>query len=370
MKKVGDGLATEFKRIGFNTEWVKLPDSLQRAGHLVAYRHGTKGKKLFLIGHLDTVFEPYMEANPWGMLNESIVTGQGVADMKGGDVIMLAACEALQTLGLINDATIVAYYTGDEEKTGKPEWVSRQDFIQRAKACDIALGFETAQGLGTVATGRRGSSSWHLAVQGRQGHSAGVFGANASYGAIYEAARILNDFRTQLAGEKYLTFNTGLLAGGTEMKYDSAALMATVSGKTNIISPAASASGDLRFISEAQKENAQKGMRQIVTQSLPGTSASISFSDGFPAMEPKPGNDKLVEALNRVSLDLGYSPVKAGDPGARGAGDISWVAQYVDCIDGLGASGSGAHATGETMNLNHFGKLTERAAVLIYRLTR
>jgi glutamate carboxypeptidase len=370
VKQVGNRLATEYKRIGFITEWVNLPDSMKRAGHLVAYRTGNKGKKLFLAGHLDTVFEPDMEANPWRLVNDSTVTGQGVADMKGGDVIMLAACEALQSLGLINDAGIVAYYTGDEEKTGKPEWASRQDFIQRAKACDIALGFETAQGLGTVATGRRGSSHWHLTVEAKQGHSAGIFGSNAGYGAVFETARILNEFRQQLSGEKYLTFNAGLLAGGTELNYDSAALRASVSGKTNIIPPAARASGDLRFMTEAQKEDARQRMRKIVGNSLPGTKASISFTDGFPAMEPKPGNDKLVEALNRVSLDLGYGPVQAGDPGARGAGDISWVAQYVDCIDGLGSSGTGAHAPGETMNLNHFGKLVERAAILMYRLTR
>jgi glutamate carboxypeptidase len=71
-----------------------------------------------------------------------------------------------------------------------------------------------------------------------------------------------------------------------------------------------------------------------------------------------------------VSRDLGFGPVAAGDPGSRGGGDISFVAQYVDCLDGLGVSGKGAHAAGETINLKEFPMLVERAALMIYRLTR
>lgn len=369
VRAVGDRLAAEYRKIGFTTEWITLPDSLKRAGHLVAYRKGTRGKRLLLIGHLDTVFEPDMQPNPWRILNDSTATGQGVLDMKGGDVMMLAVCQALSNLGLINDATIVCYYTGDEESTGDPEWVSRQDFISRAQASDVAIGFETALGLNTVSVGRRGSSSWKLTVQGRQGHSAGVF-SSGGYGAIYEAARILDAFRRELKGEQYLTFSPGVLAGGTELHTNDQQFSATVSGKTNIIAPQAVAYGDLRFLGERQKEMAREKMRAIAAQSLPGTSAEMIFYDGFPSMEPKPGNYELVKTISQISTDLGYGPVAAGDPGSRGAGDISWIARYVDAVDGLGASGSGAHAPGETIHLGQFPKLAERAALLVYRLTR
>ena len=69
-------------------------------------------------------------------------------------------------------------------------------------------------------------------------------------------------------------------------------------------------------------------------------------------------------------MALGFGKVNPGNPGSRGAGDISYVAQYLDCLDGLGASGRGAHAPGETINLYEYPKLTQRAAVFIYRLTR
>ena len=77
VRKVGDVFAKEFAKAGFATEWVTLPDSLNRAGHLVATRKGKKGRKLFLIGHLDTVFEPDMPFSPYTRLNDSTATGQG-----------------------------------------------------------------------------------------------------------------------------------------------------------------------------------------------------------------------------------------------------------------------------------------------------
>ncbi len=368
VKQVGDVLKKKFETIGFQTGWIKLPDSLKRAGHLVAWRKG-KGKKLFLIGHLDTVFEPDMPANPYKVLNDSTATGQGVNDMKGGDVVIFAALKALHDLDLLKNISVTSYFTGDEEKSGSPVSVSRADFIQRGKDADIALAFETANGLNTVATARRGSSSWQLNVQGRQAHSSGIF--NNNYGAIYEAARIVNSFRDQLSGEKYLTFNPGLFIGGSEISFDSATNRAVVSGKQNIISPSAIVKGDLRFLSEKQKENARARMKTITsTNNLPGTGAQIKFEDGIPSMEPTKGNNNLVNILSRVSSDMGLGPTQAGDPGSRGAGDISYLAEYLDCLDGLGASGRGAHAPGEIINLKEFPLLIQRAAIFIYRLSK
>lgn len=371
VKKTGEVFARELQKAGLSTEWVSLPDSLRRAGHLVASRKGTKGKKIFIIGHLDTVFEPDMAAGPFTRINDSTATGQGVNDMKGGDVVVVMALQALHSMNLLKDASVVVYFTGDEEESGKPTSVSRKDFIERARTCDLALAFETAQGMNTIAIGRRGFSSWKLDVSAKTGHSAGIFGQGSGYGAIYETARILNRFREELGNEKYLTFNPGIIAGGSEMDYDDEKMRALVSGKTNIISPSVVVEGDLRFLTEKQRETARQKMTAIVaSQNLNGSSAKISFTDGIPAMEPTKGNDSLRLWVDRVSRDMGLGPANAGDPGSRGAGDISYVAKYMDCIDGLGASGRGAHAVGETINLKQLPLLIQRAALLIYRLTQ
>ncbi|MBC7873090.1 MAG: M20/M25/M40 family metallo-hydrolase, partial [Ferruginibacter sp.] len=125
VKKTGELYGKELAALGFTVQWISLPDSLKRAGHLVATRRGKKGKKIFLIGHLDTVFEPDMPANPFTMLNDSIATGQGVNDMKGGDVLVIAALKALHQQGLLDVVTITVFFTGDEEQAGEPRSISR-----------------------------------------------------------------------------------------------------------------------------------------------------------------------------------------------------------------------------------------------------
>lgn len=370
VKKVGDIFGKELEKAGFKTTWVTLPDSLRRAGHLVATRTGNKGKKIFIIGHLDTVFEPDMPANPFRMLNDSTATGQGVTDMKGGDVIAILALQALNQFGLLEGSDITVYFTGDEERAGHPVEVSRADFIERAKRCDVALGFEGASGTNIVATARRGASSWLLEVFGKQAHSSGIFSESGGYGAIYEAARIINEFRTSLSTEKYLTFNPGMIAGGAEVNYYENKASADVIGKDNIITPAAIVHGDLRFLTAAQKENARTKMKSIVANHLPGTKAKITFYDGIPSMAPTEGNNRLLSLINQISTDLGMGQTKAGDPGARGAGDISYVAEFLDCIDGLGSIGGGAHAPGETIHLKTIPFLSKRAAMIINRLVQ
>jgi glutamate carboxypeptidase len=367
VKKVGAMYGKELSALGFKVEWISMPDSIKRAGHLVATKKGTKGKKLFLIGHLDTVFEPNMPPNPFRMLNDSMATGQGINDMKGGDVIIIAALKAMNQQGLLKDASITVYMTGDEENAGNPREISRGDFIERAKKHDIALAFETAVGMDKIATARRGASSWSLETEGVQGHSSVVFG-KGGYGSIYEASRIIDEFREKLSKEPDITVNPGLFIGGSEIDVNNTAQKGNASGKSNIISPKTVVIGDLRFLTEQQKENARTMMSQIVSNNLPGTKANIKFQDGIPSMAPTAGNEALANMVSEASKNLGYGEVK---PNTKlGAGDISYIANFVDGLDGFGASGQGAHAPGETIYLNEFPKLIKRSALVIYRLTR
>jgi glutamate carboxypeptidase len=206
-----------------------------------------------------------------------------------------------------------------------------------------------------------------VTATGHQAHSAGVFGG-PGYGAIYELARIVNEFRVQLAGEQYLTFNVGTILGGTDVEYDTVGIKGTTASKLNIIAKSAVAHGDLRFISEAQKEKTRARMREIVAKHLPGTDAKITFLDEYPAMSPTAGNARILASYDTASQALGYGPVRALDPGSRGAGDVSFVAPLIDGIDGLGALGTGAHAPEERVNLNALKMQTERAAMLLERL--
>lgn len=370
VKEVGTVFNQAFKEIGFQTRWIDMPEEMNRAGHLFASIDGNRGKKLLLIGHLDTVFEENSPFQSFERLNDSMAYGPGANDMKGGDVVVLFALKALADLNLLKDSSITVAFTGDEESTGKPLSISRKDLIDAGKAADIALGFENATGFDNATIARRGASGWQLEVQGKRAHSSGIFNERVGAGAIFEMSRILNAFYEEVRGEEYLTFNPGTLLGGTFVEYDKQTSSGEVFGKTNVVAQKAIVNGGLRFISEEQKENARAKMREIVSQNLPQTTAEIHFTDSYPAMGPTEGNEALLEQLSEVSQDLGFGPVSGYDPGRRGAADISFVANDVDGLDGLGTMGNGAHTPQETVNLKTMNALIQRTAVLIYRLTR
>lgn len=368
VKKVGQVFQASFNDIGFKTNWVKMPEEMNRAGHLFAEINGDKGKKLLLIGHLDTVFEEDSPFQSFKRINDTVAHAPGGNDMKGGNVIILYALKALAENNLLGDSQIIVAFTGDEESTGKPLDISRKDLIEAAKKSDVALGFETSTGFNYATIARRGSSGWEVEVTGKRAHSSGIFSENTGAGAIFEMSRILNQFYTSVKGEEFLSFNPGVLLGGTFVEFDDAKSKGTAFGKTNVVSQTAIVKGGLRFISEEQKENAREKMREIVLNNLPQTSAKIKFSDSYPAMGPTEGNKKLLEQLNSVSMALEQGKVEAYDPGKRGAADISFIAEYVDGLDGLGTMGRGAHTPQETVNLATMEALTKRTAVLIYRL--
>ncbi|KAA2218386.1 M20/M25/M40 family metallo-hydrolase [Maribacter flavus] len=368
VKKVGAEFNSAFGDIGFETNWIPMPEKMNRAGHLFAETKGTKGKKLLLIGHLDTVFEEDSPFQTFTMVNDSTAHAPGGNDMKGGNVIILYALKALQENNLLGHSQIIVALTGDEESAGDPLEISRKDLIDAAKRSDIALGFETSTGFNFATVARRGSSGWKVEVEGKRAHSSGIFSENTGAGAIFEMSRILHGFYTDVKGEELLTFNPGTLLGGTFVTFDDMTSRGTVFGKTNVVAQRAEVRGGLRFISEEQKERTREKMRAIVAENLPKTSAAISFSDMYPAMAPTEGNHVLLQKLNQVSLDLNQGEVVAYDPGRRGAADTSFVAEYVDCLDGLGTMGTGAHTPQETVNLNTIEALTKRTAILIYRL--
>ncbi|HEU4885346.1 MAG TPA: M20/M25/M40 family metallo-hydrolase [Longimicrobium sp.] len=372
VRQVGRAFQAPLDSLGFDARWIDLPDSLRRAGHLFAYRQGTRGKRVLLIGHLDTVFERD-DAFQRFVREGRYASGPGVNDMKGGDVVILYALKALHAAGALEGTTITVAMTGDEEAPGRPLEIARRELIQAGQSSDVALEFETgardsAAEYATVA--RRSSSGWTLTVRGRTAHSSGVFGEGTGSGAIYEAARILTAFHEELRGEPYLTFNPGVIVGGTDVRYDRGESRGTAFGKTNVVAQSAIVTGDIRTITDEQLQRTRERMRTIVARHLPQTQAEIEFSDGYPSMPPTEGNQALLDLLNTVNRDLGTPPMQALDPGRRGAADVSFVAPYVDALAGLGANGSGAHAPGERIDLETLPMQVKRAALLIYRLTR
>jgi glutamate carboxypeptidase len=370
VREVGKIFRAEFDALGFTTRWVEGAP-FKRAGHLVA-EHAGPGPRMLLIGHLDTVFEPDSPFQRFERVDDKTARGPGIIDMKGGNVVMVQALEALQSIGALQSMNIVVVLTGDEELTGEPLSAAREALVQAAKGADVAIGFEDGPGdPKTAVIARRGTTGWQLRVKAKTGHSSQVFSRDMGYGAIYEAARILTAFRESLAGERHLTFNPGVILGGTTVEFDAAQSRGTAFGKENVVAANAVVAGDLRTLSGDQLLKAKKMMAEVVEQSLAHTDATITFDEGYPPLAPTEGNKKLLALYDRASRDVGAGPVTAVDPDRAGAADVSFVAGHVPMIlDGVGLMGHSDHSPQETADLTTLPSQTKRAAVFLYRLSK
>ena len=363
----------EFQQLGFKIEWIDMK-AAGRAGHLVARHAGSRsGKRLLLIAHLDTVFEPDSPFQHWAREGD-MAHGPGAGDDKGGNAVIVAALRAMQAAGTLKRANITVFMTGDEEDAGNPLTISRRDLIAAGRQADAALDFEDLSvkdgpngpmDMGSIA--RRSAGSWMVTVTGRSAHSSGIGSPGVGYGAIYELARILDQFRRELPEDK-LTYNVGLIGGGQTAQLDAEGIRVVATGKTNIVAATAVARGDLRAISQDQIERTRARMQAIVAQSLPGAKAEISFEDRYPPMPPTEANRALLARLNAVNTDMGLPQMGELDPAERGAGDISFVAKDVDGLVGLGPASVGSHTAKEAVDVPSIFKQAKRAAILMSRL--
>lgn len=369
VRKVADVLRPRFEALGFTCRFIPM-EEVHRAGHLVCERKGTHGKRVLLIGHMDTVFEANSPFQKFERKGDRAVA-PGSEDMKGGLAIILSSLKALHSVGALDGTNITVFLTGDEERPGEPLAIARRDLIEAGKHSDAALEFEAGvrqAGHEMASIARRSSYSWVLKTSGKTAHSAGVFG-ESGFGAIYELARILDAFRQDLR-EPDLTYNVGLIAGGTTASYDAATATAQASGKVNVIPAIAEAYGDVRTVTDEQYDRVRKRMEEVVAKHLKGTSVEIQFKAGYPSMPATDANKALLSELNKVNRALGADVMEPYDPSRRGAGDLSFVAPYAASISGLGAYGSGGHAPGETIELGSQTPQARRVALFIYALTK
>ena len=369
VREMGRLAAAQLEPLGFTTRWIDGA-AFKRAGHLIA-EHQAAGPKFLLIGHLDTVFERDSPFQTFERISEQQARGPGIIDMKGGLVIVVHALKALQAAGTLKQMNVTIVLTGDEESAGDPQDVARAALVDAAKGAAVAMGFEDGAGdPRTAVIGRRGTTSWTLTVTGKPAHSSQIFRSDIGYGAIFEAARILDAFRQTLAGEPHLTLNPALALGGTEVQLDAVQSRGTAFGKENVIPERAVVMGDLRALSVEQFASARRRMTEIAASaSLAQTRAELAFDEGYPPLAPSDGNRQLLAMYDQASRDIGAGSVAAVDPDRAGAADVSFVAGHVPMIiDGIGLMGDGGHTAHETADLTTLASQTKRAALVLYRL--
>src|SRR4029078_7384258 len=124
VKQVGAIFKAGLESLGFTPRWIDMPVAMKRAGHLLAEKKGTKGKRILVLGHID----PVLKGEKFRREGNKAF-GTGSSDMKAGDVVLYFALKALRDTGALKDASIIVMLTGDEEDSGDPVQLSRGDMI-------------------------------------------------------------------------------------------------------------------------------------------------------------------------------------------------------------------------------------------------
>jgi len=345
LDKLSQHLAQEFRRIGGKPT---LHPQRNAGEHLqVEFPAGKRGdasaKPILLLGHFDTVWDiGTLRSMPF-LLQKGRLWGPGVYDMKAGIAQMMFAIRALQQVagGLPRPVTVLLV---SDEETGSA--TSRKVTESIAKKSAAVLVCEPSQGpQGALKTWRKGVGAYTLRVTGRAAHSGVDFGAGES--AVLELAHQLLDIAQFTDLERGVTVNPGVIRGGT---------------RTNVVPAEAVAEIDIRIKRLEDAAFIEQRFRGLRPKNK---NCRLEISGGMnrPPMERSEGVARLYELAQRAGEAL---RVGVSESGTGGGSDGNFTAALgIPTLDGLGAVGEGAHATGESVFLDELPRRTALLAMLI-----
>jgi glutamate carboxypeptidase len=275
-------------------------------------------------------------------LAEGRLWGPGALDMKAGVAMAFTAIEMLTEAGILN-REVVFLLTGDEE-VGSP--VSRPIIERLAVECDAVYVLEPAQGL-AYKTARKGIGNWRIEVTGVAAHAGVDFEKGAN--AIRELARVVEAVSGWTGLKRGLTVSVGLAGGGS---------------RTNVIPAEAWAEVDVRI---ARKADGERIARNFAALKPTDSSCRLTVTGGVnrPPMERTRATDRLYRQARALAAELGFTLEEAATGGASDGNFTS--ALGIPTLDGMGAVGEGAHATHESVLLEH---LAPRTALLAGMLAK
>lgn len=330
-------LTEAFSELDFHIEHIPGGNT---GGHLLVspQQQPTNQPKQLLIGHCDTVWASGTLAEMPLVVEENIIRGPGVLDMKSGLTMMIFALRVIQELGLETAVTPLIFINSDEE-IGSPE--STPHIEQLAQQVSRAFIIEPALGLeGQLKTARKGVSNYEIVVNGRAAHAG--LDPEKGISAILEMSYIIQQLFALNDLERGISVNVGMVEGGT---------------RSNVIASSCTAVVDVRVPTLAEAERLDTAVRNLST-TLPGTTIQISGGISRPPLEPTAANQALWQQAQKVGSQLGLH-LQRGMAG--GGSDGNTTSRFTATLDGLGPIGAGAHATHEHIYID---KWLERTALL------
>ena len=299
--------------------------------------NGSQAQQL-LLGHCDTVWPLGTLKRMPLVVQDNIVRGPGVFDMKGGLTQMIFALRALKDVGAMPAYTPAVLINTDEE-IGSRE--SLPVILQQAKQVERAFILEPALGLpGKLKTARKGVGSFEIIAHGRAAHAGLDPGKGVS--AVLALSYLVQDLHALNDPEQGISVNVGIIEGGLQ---------------PNVIAPECRAVVDVRVPTKMDAKNLEEAIIGL-SLPMPGIRLEITGRFGRPPLEPTPENQALWRTAEVLARELGTTL----DQGMAGGGsDGNYTSLHTATLDGLGAVGDGAHADHEFIFID---KMIERTALL------
>ncbi len=317
------------------------------AGPLISITHQAQAKKQILLsGHIDTVFaadDAFQETNTQG----NILRGPGVADMKGGLIVMYAALRALQETDAAEKLGWQIILNPDEEIGS---FSSRKHLIDAAKNKDFGLVFEPAlDEQGNLVGARKGSSKITLMARGKAAHAGRDFAQGAN--AIVAMAQVVQALHSLNGKRDGFILNVGKITGGTAI---------------NIVPDLAIVRVNIRYDNIDDLRWFKNKLDSISLHWKQKEDYDLEIQEQ-PSREPKPliaGNAKLMGQVIATSAALGHN-INYKATGGVSDGNILWQAGLAN-VDTLGVCGGGLHSDQEYMLVDSIVMRAELTAKLLY----
>ncbi len=336
LQQMLEALSKEFSVLGGTLEQIDLlphpttePNGVRafhptgRALHII--KRPQAAKRVLLGGHMDTVYKPSEHPILPQIFERHKLKGQGVADMKGGLIILLVALQAFEQHSHSSNLGWEVVISPDEE-IGSP--AAEELWKAAAKRNHVGLLFEPAFPDGALVDERGGSANWSIFAKGISAHSGRDF--HRGRNAIVALASWIQTV-VKLNEKKEATLNIGSIGGG---------------GPVNIVADHAFCRANARVKSTESFEFIDKRLhREAEKLSVDGIHLSVHL-DSYRAPKPlTPATKKLIETLNTCAKEEGYSLHYRASSGVC---DGNIVAEEgIPVLDSLGMIGEGLHTPEE-----------------------
>lgn len=306
--------------------------------------------QIVLTGHYDTVFPEDSAFQSWTLRDDDTLNGPGVADMKGGLLVMLQALRGLQRSPYAKDLGFSVLISPDEEIGSLG---SGPLLAELGRQSHVGMTYEPALADGSLAGARKGSGNFSLKIKGKAAHAGREH--HLGRNAIIAASRFA-EVIDQLNGQRHeVTFNVSRIDGG---------------GAPNVVPDMAVVRFNVRVPDEAATDWVKTQIQTCVeeTGSLDGISAELHGGFTRPPKPMTPANKQMFEwtrtAGHAIGLDIQWNAT-----GGVCEGNNLWASGCPN-VDTLGVRGADIHSDQEIAKLSSFDEKAKLSAIMLMKFAR